>query len=120
MPLQLDDTIALRTATRAHFTPLRQLMLIEASDNYSEATLADGTRLRLRKSLKAWQALLPAPCFLRVHRTMIVNLSLVVRYERDRDERTRLFLKGMPSPVSASRRTWQRLRRHLAELHATV
>jgi DNA-binding LytR/AlgR family response regulator len=120
MPLQLDHTIALRTTGCTRFAAVRELMVIEARDNYSEATLANGTRLRLRKSLKAWQALLPAPCFLRVHRTLIVNLTLVVRYERDRDERTRLFLHGLPAPVSASRRTWHLLRRHLAELHVPI
>ncbi len=120
MPLLLDHTITLRSAGRARFAPVRELMLIEARDNYSDAVLTDGTRVRLRKSLKSWQSVLPAAHFLRVHRTLIVNLTLVARYERDRNERTRLFLDGLPTPVSVSRRTWHLLRRHLAELHATV
>ncbi|HYD83608.1 MAG TPA: LytTR family transcriptional regulator DNA-binding domain-containing protein [Opitutus sp.] len=117
MPLRFDDTISLRTAGRAHFTSLRQIVLIAARDNYSEVTLSDGTRVVLRKSLKAWQSLLPESHFLRVHRMLIVNLTSIVRYERDRDEHTRLFFAGRDTPVAASRRAWGLLRQRLADLH---
>src|SRR5690606_9846326 len=92
MPLQFDDTISLRTAGSAHFTSLRQIVLIAARDNYSDVTLSGGTRVVLRKSLKSWQSVLPPTHFLRVHRMLIVNLTSIVRYERDREEHTRLFL----------------------------
>jgi DNA-binding LytR/AlgR family response regulator len=120
MPLRFDDTISLRTAGRAHFTSLRQIVLIAARDNYSEVTLSDGTRVVLRKSLKAWQSLLPESHFLRVHRMLIVNLTSIVRYERDRDEHTRLFLTACETPFAVSRRTWGVLRERLGELHVAV
>jgi DNA-binding LytR/AlgR family response regulator len=67
----------------------------------------------LRKSLKAWEDVLPATHFMRVHRTQIVNLAQVTRYERDGDERTRLFVAGAAEPVSASRYRWSDLRERL-------
>ena len=111
--LRLDDTVYLRTGLRARFAPVADISLIAARDNYSEVHLADGARMFLRKSLKAWEDTLPATHFMRVHRTQIVNLARVTRYERDGDEHTRLFVAGVAEPVEASRYRWSELRARL-------
>ncbi len=115
--LNYDDTIYLRTGLRALFVRLERIAAISAQDNYSEVTLVDGTRAFLRKTLQAWDDALPPTHFMRVHRTQIVNLARVTHYERDADERTRLFFEGASAPVSASRHRWADLRARLAALH---
>lgn len=114
--LRYDDVIFLRTGLRALFVRLENISLITAQDNYCEVTLSDGTRAFMRKSLQAWEDSLPPTHFMRVHRTQIVNLAQVARYERDADERTKLFLTGQTVPVSASRHRWRELRERLAAL----
>ena len=114
--LRIDDTVYLRTGQRARFAPVADLSLISAEDNYSTVTLASGERVLLRKSLSAWESILPASHFARVHRTRIVNLAHVLRYERQGDGAL-LFIKGAAEPVPASRRTWSDVRTRLAELH---
>lgn len=114
--LRIDDTVYLRTGQRARFAAVADLSLISAEDNYSTVTLASGERVLLRKSLSAWESILPASYFARVHRTRIVNLAHVLRYERQGDGAL-LFLKGVAEPVPASRRTWSEVRTRLAELH---
>lgn len=114
--LRLDDTVLLRSGLRARFASVADISVIAACDNYSEVRLADGTKLMLRKSLKAWEEALPATHFMRVHRTQIVNLARVVRYERDRDEHTCLFVEGASEPVTASRDRWSELSRRLAAI----
>ena len=116
-PLRPDDSVFLRSGPRARFVRVTEISVVSASDNYSEVHLADGTRLLLRKSLKAWEDILPATHFMRVHRTLIANLARVARYERDGDEHTLLFLQGVADPVSASRYRWSELRDRLAALH---
>ncbi len=114
--LRLEDTVYLRSGLRARFAPVRSISLIAARDNYSEVHLADGTKVFLRKSLKAWEDTLPATHFMRVHRTQIVNLARVTRYERDSDERTSLFVEGAAEPVPVSRDHWSELRQRLGAI----
>jgi DNA-binding LytR/AlgR family response regulator len=120
MRLALNATIYLCAAGTAHVAKVADLRLITARDNYSEVTLADGSQLVLRKTLKSWEETLPVTHFHRVHRTLIVNLASIVRYERSHEEHTRLFLDGFDQPVRASRRTWPQLRARLRALHAPV
>jgi two-component system LytT family response regulator len=114
--LRLDDTVLLRSGQGARFAPVSAISVIAARDNYSEVRLADGAKVFLRKSLKSWEDRLPAPHFMRVHRTMIVNLAHVTRYERDRDEHTLLHVAGVPEPVPASRERWAELRERLGAI----
>jgi len=118
--LQPDDTVYLREGLCAQFTPLANISVISARDNYSEVRLADGSKVFLRKSLKSWEEALPATHFMRVHRTQIVNLTRVTRYDRDRDEHTLLHVVGAKEPVSASRDRWSELRDRLSRIHPAV
>jgi two-component system LytT family response regulator len=114
--LRPDDTVYLRSGLRARFAPVASISLIAARDNYTEVQLADGEKIFLRKSLKAWEDTLPAAQFMRVHRTQLVNLARVIRYERDSDEHTRLYVEGSAEPVPASRDRWSELRERLAAI----
>jgi two-component system LytT family response regulator len=118
--LRLDDNILLRSGQRARFALIADISAIAARDNYSEVQLADGTKVFLRKSLKAWEDTLPATHFMRVHRTQIVNLARITRYERDQDEHTLLYVEGATEPVSASRDRWSELRERLNAIRRTA
>lgn len=114
--LRFDDKVYLRSGLKARFTSVADISLIAAQDNYTEVHLADGSKVFLRKSLKAWEDTLPATHFMRVHRTQIVNLARVSRYVRDGDERTLLHIDGVTEPVPASRYRWSELRERLSTL----
>jgi two-component system, LytTR family, response regulator len=114
--LRLEDTVYLRSGLRGRFVPVADISLIVAHDNYCEVHLADGAKLLLRKSLKAWEDVLPATHFMRAHRTLIVNLARVTRYERDGDERTRVYLDGAAEPITASRSRWSELHERLVAI----
>jgi two-component system LytT family response regulator len=114
--LQLSDTVYLRDGLRARFVPVAQIAVIVAQDNYCHVQLADGSSVLMRKSLKAWEDTLPDDPFMRVHRTQIVNLTLVQRYERDRAEHTRLHVAGVAEPVAVSRDRWPELQQRLIRL----
>lgn len=118
--LRLDDTVLLQSGLRARFAPVREISVISARDNYSEVQLVDGSRVFLRKSLKAWEDTLPATHFMRVHRTQIVNLARITRYERDSDEHTRLFLDRVADPILASRSRWSELRERLSAIRTML
>lgn len=115
--LRLEDRVFLRAGLRGRFTRVADICVVTAQDNYSEVFLADGAKVIVRKSLRAWEESLPLPPFARAHRTHLVNLRHVTRYERDTDEHTLLFLEGVAAPVAVSRDRWPELRERLAELH---
>lgn len=119
-PLRPSDSVYLRHNLRGRFVPLRQISAIEAEQNYSAARLADGSRLLLRRTLKSWEDVLPATHFMRVHRTAIVNLERVARYERDREEHTLLFVEGVAEPLGAARKLWPELHARLGQLRRVV
>jgi two-component system, LytTR family, response regulator len=100
--------------------PLAQISVIEAEQNYSGVRLADGTQLLVRRTLKSWTELLPEAHFMRVHRTTIVNLDRITRYERDREERTLLFVQGVVEPLAATRKMWPELQERLIRLRRVV
>jgi two-component system LytT family response regulator len=114
-PLRLDDCVYLRNGNRGQFARVADISLIAAQDNYCDVTLVSGERLLMRKSLTAWETVLPSRFFARVHRTCIVNLRHVVRHMRHGDGAL-LTLQGAAEPVVASRRTWAEVRMRLAEV----
>jgi len=95
------------------FVALADIAMIESNENYSEAHLADGTRLFVRRTMKSWEDTLPATHFVRVHRTAIVNLSRYRGADRESYETTLLRIDGLAEPVRASFR-------HLPELRARL
>lgn len=115
--LRLDDTVYLRAGLQARFVPVADITIITAQDNYCEVQTADGAKVLLRKSLKAWEDTLPGTHFMRVHRTQIVNLARVTRYQRDGDEHTLLHVEGAAHPIVASRYRWHDLRDRLGAIH---
>lgn len=120
LPLQPNDIIYLRTGTTGRFVPVQHISAIDAEQNYSAARLADGTRIMVRRTLKSWEDLLPGTHFMRVHRAAIVNLERITRYERDREERTLLFVQGVGGPVAATRKLWPDLQARLQQLRRVM
>jgi two-component system LytT family response regulator len=115
-----DDIVFLRTGMQGRFVPVADISIVEAEQNYSAVGLADGSRLLLRRTMKSWEDILPPTHFMRVHRTAIANLSRVVRYERDREERTRLFLEGVKDPATATRKLWPELQEKFTQLRRAI
>jgi two-component system, LytTR family, response regulator len=109
------DTIFLPGAAGGgRFAPIDGIAAIVSAENYSEALLKDGERWCVRRTMRSWEHVLPGELFARVHRTAIVNTDLVERIERNGDENTSLFLRGIPQRFLVSRRVWKQLKAHLA------
>lgn len=111
------DSVYLRIGNgTSRFVALADLALIVSNENYSEAHLGDGTRLLVRRTMKAWEDALPATHFVRVHRTAIVNLTRYRGADRQSYETTLLHLDGVAEPVRASFRYLDEVRERLAAL----
>lgn len=116
---RIDDSVLLRTdSDAARFVRVGDLAVIFSNENYTELHLRDTKRLFVRRALKAWEEQLPAPDFMRVHRTAIVNLRTVERAAHHDREVTHLFIPtlGAERPVRARRELWPEIERRLAVL----
>ncbi len=106
-----EDSIFLRgAAAGGRFAPIRDIVAILSSENYSEVALAQGQRWFVRRTMEAWEQLLPPDTFMRVHRTAIANLEAAVRLERTPRETTLLFVRGLRRGIPVSRQCWPHLR----------
>lgn len=108
-----NDVVRLDSGAHARFSPIADISVIESQENYSLVRLSDGTSVLVRRSLKAWEKLLPRLHFMRVHRLAIVNYSRIVSYERNAAQSVLLAVAGVSDPIHVSRRLWADLKQRL-------
>lgn len=117
----ITDLVHLRLdGDRQRFVPLADLAAVISDENYSAAWLASGERLFVRKTMKAWEALLPPSHFVRVHRQAIMNVAHLRAIVRSTDDTSLLTLQGCPEPLRASYRYLPELRARLAAIGRKV
>ena len=96
------DRLTVASARGVELTPISEILAVVGADDYVELRLVGGRSLLHAARLDGLASQLPEN-FLRVHRSVIANLTHVQRLERDGD-RWRLHLsEGAPLPVSRSR-----------------
>src|SRR5262245_39384694 len=108
--LRADDRLFLDLGERSCFVEVSAIVCITAAADHSEVVTADGRRLLVPRSLRAWESRLPERRFVRAHRAAIVNLDHVARVEPWFHHSYRLFLPHLREPVIVSRRCAARLR----------
>jgi two-component system LytT family response regulator len=113
--LTADDRVFLKNDRGARFVPLADLAAVTSADNYSEVFVTDGSHFLVRRSLKIWEAALPAATFVRVHRQALVNLARIERIGNPDGETPTLILRGVKQPIACSHRLSPELRRRLVK-----
>ncbi len=78
---RLNRSIALHDGNSRQQLVLRDILFIQADHIYVRIYLADGQRVLHRKSLRELQRFLPAPFFLQIHRSHIVNLTWIGEWD---------------------------------------
>ncbi len=110
LALRPDDIIHLSSSTAARFAPVTDIGGIVAEENYSLVHLVDSTTVLVRRSMKAWEDILPGAHFMRVHRTVIVNLARLTGYRRDAQRTVLLQVQGAGAEFPVSRQSWPELK----------
>jgi two-component system, LytTR family, response regulator len=106
-----EDRLFLRFGEERAFVRVRDIMAIEAEGDGSTLRLAPHVvRKPSAKSLREWEQRLPDRHFVRIHRSTIVNLDYVERLEAWSHASHHVYLRGLPEPMTMSRRFGARLR----------
>lgn len=99
-----DDLFFHDDPRRPRFLRIREIAFIRAAGNYTELHTAAGPPLLVLRPLAAWEAQLTDTPFVRVHRSVLVNLDFVERIERGATYTYELYVRGQAAPLTMSRR----------------
>jgi two-component system, LytTR family, response regulator len=77
-----DGKIAIPTGEGMEFLPIRDILRIESSANYSKLYLLNGHTMLVTRLLKDFEEMLLPYRFYRVHHSHLINLSYIRKYIR--------------------------------------
>ncbi|TCD28571.1 response regulator transcription factor [Pedobacter psychrodurus] len=99
----LNARLALPTAEGIYIIDKTTIIRVEAMSNYSVFLLTDNKKIIVSKTLKEYETQLNDDFFMRINRSVIVNLSYVVKYRKG-DGGTLEFSDGAEVEVSPQRK----------------
>ncbi|WP_299007287.1 LytTR family DNA-binding domain-containing protein [uncultured Tenacibaculum sp.] len=79
------NKIALPTESGYEIINPNQILYCQADSNYSSVTFINGKKIILSKTLKYIEELLPKTSFHRIHKSYLVNLNHIVRFNKSVD-----------------------------------
>jgi len=97
------NRLALPTAEGVYLVDKANIVRVEAMSNYSTFYLNDHKKIVVSKTLKEYENILTDAFFLRINRSVIVNLDYIVKYRKG-DGGTLEMSDGTEVEVSASRK----------------
>ncbi|MBN1611853.1 MAG: response regulator transcription factor [Polyangiaceae bacterium] len=104
-PVTWNDRILVRTGARREFIPVARVVAVTSlGGNYTRVGTLDGCWHDVRRTIKEWEAILPQPHFVRVHRATIVNVDHVERATKQLGGGLHLKLRRLEEPIVVSRR----------------
>lgn len=113
--LLMDDQVVLRDRQRMKLAPVRLIAAIKAEGTYTRVFLSEGDSLIVLKPIGEWEFCLPAPPFLRLDRSLLINRDAVNDlHVHDRDE-MKVMLKGVAESFVLGRTASGRLRNAMAD-----
>lgn len=100
----LDKNIFVKSKNGIDKFKVSEINYILAANQYSEVHLINKNYYVFHKSLKKWETLLPKDNFLRIHKSTIINIGNVLKFEKFFSNSYRIYLKGVDTPFEISKR----------------
>jgi two-component system LytT family response regulator len=110
-PLVADDLVILKDSRQRLIVRVGDICAVQAEGHYTRILLPQGGNFLKHRPFSYWERRLPAPPFLRLSRSLLVNASLVARVSAQGRNLSQIFFKTTPVPVTLSRLETQRIRR---------
>lgn len=111
--LREDDRIVMKSDARMHVVFVSQISGIEAQENYTRIYLSNGSTEFLRRKMNDWEKVLPETLFVRLDRSLIVNLNHVGKLVTEDRDKSLLEMAGFPKPIALGRVATALLRKAL-------
>jgi two-component system LytT family response regulator len=97
------NRIALPTENGFELLKTNSILYCEADSNYCKVVCLDGRNIVLSKTLKYIEELLPTSIFQRIHKSYLVNLNYVIRFNKTNELLVELS-NGETLPVSVRKK----------------
>lgn len=110
---EMEDRICLRTPERTVIAKWEAIPLLKAEGDFTRVFVRDERPILICQTLGSYEKILPAPPFLRLDRSLIVNLKLVLKVESPSRDEGRIFFRGLEEPIIVGRSAQSRLREKL-------
>jgi len=95
------------------FTYVKDIVCITSEGVYTNVFTKEGKKILIRRLLKEWENILPEKIFIRVHKSVIINLIYITKAEKWFNESFKLQLKHYPESIIASRRYASQIKKNL-------
>lgn len=109
----LEGFVMLRIANKPTLVRVDDIKVISANGDYSEVITENNSKSLVLRTLKEWEERLPAD-FLRIHRSVIINLKFVEKFDDWSNYTYRIHIKGIDEPFSASQKYSNELRKRFS------
>lgn len=113
-PQPAPAAIELRTPRRTVLAQPGEIVALRADGDFTQVHLVGQPPVMIWRTLAHFESLLPAPPFLRLGRSLIVNRDRLRHVETLSRTSTRLTLNGLADPVEIGRSAAARLREAMA------
>ncbi len=95
--------IILKTSDNIHLLELQDIICCESDGNYTHVITEEGNKILVSKTLKEYDDLLGGYCFYRVHKSYLINLTHIRRFEKHEGGYL-VLTNGMKVPVASRKR----------------
>lgn len=112
VPYTRSDRMCLRTPQRTVLAPLEDIIALEADGDFTRFHLADQSALLICNTLGFYEKTLPSPPFVRISRSLILNLERLAAVEQVSRDEARLTVRGLSQVFVVGRRALVRLKKH--------
>jgi two-component system, LytTR family, response regulator len=97
-----QNRIVLKENNKIKIIPTKQVLYLESADDYVKIHTAEGAYLK-NKTMAEFEKLLEGQDFVRIHRSYLVQVSLITRLEPyEKDSQLAILSSGQRLPVSKS------------------
>lgn len=111
--LSYNDYVFCKVNGSLKMIKLSSIRCIQADRDYTRIICEKGSEFLVLKSMKEWESCLPENFFVRIHRSCIINLEYVNRFESWHNYSYRVYINDIQEPVLMSRRYTKNLKERI-------
>jgi DNA-binding LytR/AlgR family response regulator len=109
--LDKESHILVMVGSHPHNLKISSIIYIESLEKYSKVSVSGEKKIIVKKLMKEWEKILPENLFVRIHRSTIINLDYVKKFEKWFNYSYRVFLDNVEEPFIVSRRNSEKIRK---------
>ncbi len=113
--LSYTESIFVDSHTGTRMLKLKDISHIQVKGDYSCINSSDSHQFYIRKPLTEWEGILPHEQFIKIHRSIIVNVEYIVKIEKWFNYTYQVYMLNVDTPFTISQRFSRALRGKLTK-----